>query len=267
MTRMAKCDTTRFFRVGPFLLRCPVATSLMWVVWGAGRGEDVVWVCKAGGERLKRKWWVRREGMCRNDPKEGNVFPLRDPGGDLSRMMGSSALLAGLCSFLSGGSGGDSFNIRGIHLNIETFALVYSNGHSPLIWQQGRCCVSYTRALNGFRLQSTKWHCYRVSVQSSMDISALVLNAFRSQKKSSHGAQHLANLLCQGNFGDCQLLEKISLHWALGFAWVPELPCLRRPWISLRSVAVCCVGIFGGGETALRQQSLATRYPLSPSPA
>ena len=38
-------------------------------------------------------------------------------------------------------------------------------------------------------------------------------------------------------------------------AGVPELPCSWRPWISLRSGAIRCVGILGGGETTVYGQS------------
>lgn len=55
----------------------------------------------------------------------------------------------------------------------------------------------------------------------------------------------LPNLLCQENFRDCQELEKMSLQWALG-AGVPELPCLWRPWVSLRSGAICYIVILWG---------------------
>jgi len=41
----------------------------------------------------------------------------------------------------------------------------------------------------------------------------------------------------------------MSLHWALGFAGVPELPCLWRPLVSLKSIAISCISILGGGET------------------
>jgi len=41
--------------------------------------------------------------MSRNDPKGVHVFLVRHSGGDPSKLVGSSALLAGLRSSLSGG--------------------------------------------------------------------------------------------------------------------------------------------------------------------
>lgn len=40
--------------------------------------------------------------MCRNDPKEMHVFLVKGSGEDPSRLVGGSALLAGLYSSLSG---------------------------------------------------------------------------------------------------------------------------------------------------------------------
>ena len=74
-------------------------------VLSAGRDDGMVTVCEAGGERVKRRLWVRRtrEEMCINEPKKVHVFLVRDRGRDPSRLMGSFALLAAVCPSLSGG--------------------------------------------------------------------------------------------------------------------------------------------------------------------
>lgn len=73
-------------------------------VLSAGRDEGMIAVCEAGGERVKRRLWIRRrEEICRNETQKTHVFLARDHGRDPSRLMGSFALLAGLCSSLSGG--------------------------------------------------------------------------------------------------------------------------------------------------------------------
>lgn len=124
--------------------------------------------------------------------------------------------------------------------------------------------VSYIPALNVSWVPSTKLHCYRVSACSSTDISALASNALRSWNKSSHGTQYCLIYSVK------ETLEtaKDSRKWVCTELW--ELPYLWRRLVSLRLVAICCVGIFGGGESTVCGQSFSAGYPWyqpPPSPA
>lgn len=100
--------------------------------------------------------------------------------------------------------------------------------------------VAYIPALNGSQVPSMECQCYRVSMCSSVDISALALNALRSREKASHEAQYCLIYSAKKTLETAKYLRKWVCTELSELESLSCLVCgdLGYPWAGFLSAAV-----------------------------